>query len=108
LDAVLALRFGDDSNEFWMFGDEPFPALAVQVKGALACLHFFPKQSHPGFLSMGDGISADPETFFTNTPIEEIQVPADAVVPFELARRAAMEFLGTHVIPPSVRWNDLS
>lgn len=107
LDKVLDLRYGNRANEYLICGKDRYPLLCVQVRGAVACLHFFPEEGHPGFLSVGEGAAAGLETFYTNTPTEEIEVAADAVVSFDQAREAAREFFRSHVIPRSIRWVEL-
>jgi hypothetical protein len=107
LDVVLSKRYGNDVNEFWLGGEEKYPCLAIQVRGSRACLHFFPRDGHPGYLSVGDGAATGSETFYTNTPTEESYIAANAVVPFDQAREAAHEYLRTGSMPSSVRWTEL-
>jgi len=108
LDEVLSKRFGEDVNEFWISGDEKYPALTIQVRGPLSCLLYYPEEGHPGFISVGeDGDEDEVVVFRTNTPTEEIEVSADAVVPFEQARRAAHEFMTSTSKPASVEWSEL-
>ena len=75
LDRVLDARYGNDVNEYWLGGEEKYPCLAIQVRGSVACLHFFPRDGHPGFLSVGDETAAGIETFYTNTPTEGVTSP---------------------------------
>jgi hypothetical protein len=107
LDAVLGERHGDDANEYFLCGAEPYPLLALLVHGSVACLHYFPREDHPGFLSVGGGVAGEGRAFYTNKPTEVIEVPGDAVVSFEQARDAARDFLRDGVIPSSVRWIEL-
>jgi immunity protein Imm1 of predicted polymorphic toxin system len=110
LDEVLAARFGDqhDVNEFWISGEQRYPLLSVQVCGELSCLHYFPEEDHPGFISVGQGGGAGGTAVFcTNTPTEEIEVEASAVVPFEQARQATHEFMRSGSQPTCVAWSEL-
>jgi hypothetical protein len=106
LDDVLSARYGDSANEYLMCAEKRYPLLSVQVRGARACLHFFPHEDHPGFLSVADGAGEGVETFYTNTPTEEIQVATDAIIPFDQAKSAAHEFLHSRSISSSVQWTE--
>lgn len=107
LDEILAARYGDGGNEFWLSWSERYPLLSIMVRGAVACLHYFPNQYHPGFISVGVGQARGAVTFFTNTPTEEIEVAGDSVVPFRLAEKAAHEFLHSMALPTSIQWLEL-
>lgn len=107
LDDILGLRFCDGVNEYWLCGEGRYPLLAILVRGAVACLHFFPAEGHPGFVSVGDGAPGGKRVFYTNTPTEEIEVDSSAVVPFDQARQAAHAFFRSRVIPGSVHWDEL-
>ena len=90
---VLAKRCSPtESNDFWISGESRYPALAILVREQLSCLHFIPRDGHPGFQSRGDANDRGQVTFFTNTSTEQIDVPNEAVVPFEQALHAAEEF----------------
>jgi len=107
LDGVLAARYGDDANEYWLYGAASYPCLAICVRGSSAYLHFFPEENHPGFASLGEGTAEGISRFFSNAPTETIEVPANAVVPFEAARTAAQEFFRSGSLPRSLRWTEL-
>ena len=105
LDAVLRLRFGDAANELW-FSHDTHPCLAILIHGDDCCLHYFPREGHPGFQSAG-APSSEVRAFFTNTPSETIHLGADAVVSVAEARAAAAEFFTNGSRPTSVRWHQL-
>lgn len=107
LDRVLDARYGNEVNEFIMGGQETYPYLSILVRGSAAYLHFFPAEGHPGFASVGNASAQGDETFYVNTPTEEIWVAASAVVPFDRAREAAQEYLRTGTMPRTVRWLEL-
>ena len=107
LDRILARRFGADVNAFWITGEEPFPALAILVRGELASVHFFPHDGHAGFQSRGTAPSQHPVTFCCGSPTELIQVPSESVVAFDDARLAAHEVLSSFAMPQSLRWFEL-
>lgn len=107
LDEVLRTRFANDANEYWLCGDERYPVLAINVRGSSAMIHFFPEDGHAGFGSIGDESAAGVETFYTNTATEELEIWARAVVDFEQARLAALEFMRSGSIPTVIDWYEL-
>jgi len=110
LEAVLGKRYGANANEFWLSGEEPYPAVTILVREQLACVHFFPEDGHPGYLLKGGRSIVEPSgftTFFTNTPTEEIEVANENIVPFSDAQRIAREFFLTNSMPGSDDWFEL-
>ena len=105
---LLKKRYGNDANEFFISGKDRYPLLSMLVRGSVACLHYFPREEHPGFISATgtnelDGVLV----FYTNTATEEIEVDARAGIPFEQAQAAAKEFLALGAMPASVQWREL-
>jgi hypothetical protein len=86
LEIILAKRYNEDSNSFWLsHGNKRHPALALLVKGNLAGMHYFPKDSHPGFVPTGTLVglpSGEQTTFYLGKGGAEIQVVHNAIVPF--------------------------
>ena len=106
---VVDRRFGAaNANELWITrGDERFPAIAVLVRGELACAHYFPDEQHAGVASIGDRNRAGTVTFLVNTPAEMIEVAAAMVVPFSLVREAIKLFLRSAGLPNCIEWQEL-
>lgn len=107
LERILAARFGPNVNEFWLCGGERFPALAIQVKDDVACVHFFPVDQHPGLVCINHDAVHGTVVLYTNTPTEQIAVPAESTVPLASALQAAREFFRTGTLPASLHWADL-
>src|SRR5689334_2287012 len=92
LEKIMSARFGDDANEFFLFPAPRYPLLAVLSRADSACVHYFPTQEHPGFVSMGNE-EGSAVAFYTNTPSERMEVAAEHVIPFSRALEAAKQFL---------------
>ena len=111
LRTYFARRYDNDLNEYWLSTESGFPALSIQVRGSLACLHYFPSADHPGYISKNKGgnISVgEIVVFATNTPEEEIEVYGENIVGIEEAFLAANEFVvDPFRLPPSTRWIEL-
>jgi hypothetical protein len=110
LDRVLSARYGQDANEFWLFGEPKHPSLSILVRGKLASLTYFPDEAHPGFTSEGNVPALDPDgdsIFYTNTPREEIEISNAAVVTVESALKAAHDFFLDRGLPSSLEWDEL-
>jgi hypothetical protein len=112
IEALLATRYEQSLNEFWLrHGKQIYPALLIQANGALACVHYFPKEEdHPGFQSMGPppGLPATGRTLLaSNTPTETFTMPNDAIVAFPLALAAAEEFARSPKLPRCIEWFEL-
>ncbi|SRR6266481_2799702 len=110
LKRFLSRRFGEGVNEFWLSHEKNNPALSIMVNGQLATMHYFTKERHPGFRSIGkvEGLErGGMSTFFTQTPHQKQPVLNDAVVPFSVALRAACEFLHSKQLPGSLEWLEL-
>lgn len=55
IEAVLRTRHGTGRDAFWLTPgrSKGFPAINIMVIGELAYVHYFPKERHPGFASVG-------------------------------------------------------
>jgi hypothetical protein len=112
LDEILAARYGQGVNEFWLWqGDKLRPAICIFANGELACIHYYPHDDHPGFQSLGPapGLDSKGETmFFVNSPEgEETPMPNTSVVPFSWARAVAKEFARSTQLPRCIKWSEL-
>lgn len=111
LRVILSKRYGGGANEFWLADDNrDGPCLALLVNGDLANLTYFPDADSPGLQSIGRQPSPCPaghRVFHVNTPEEEIEVDADAVVTFEEALRAACEFFESRQPPTCINWSEI-
>ncbi len=119
LTALLKERYEHNANHFWMShqADGKPPQLALAVKDALAYLHYFPRESDPGFSSRGSlarTLEGEMTTFFLGAPVcgeprvvEKIQVTNDSIVSFAAALEAAREFFRTAQRPRCVKWRRL-
>jgi hypothetical protein len=111
LESVLAKRYNEESNSFWLsHGRKKHPALALLVKGNLAGIHYFPEDSHPGFIPTGNlaGLKSKQMTSFQmDNGGEEVQILNDAIVPFALALAVAREFFTSDALPRSINWAEL-
>lgn len=111
IEAALAKRHGTNVNAFWLsHNNEKYPMISILVKGELASLHYFPKERHPGFRSVGrakDLKAGGTTTFFMNSETEEHEVLNDSIVPFSTALTVAKEFSRAKELPTSVEWLEL-
>lgn len=109
LQDTLARCFRKNANEIWLSMDKKYPSLGILIQDKLACVHFFPKEGHPGFRSIGEqllnlnGVSI----FHVNTPQEEIEVTNKAVIDLSTALQASQEFFQTGQMPQCVKWLEL-
>jgi hypothetical protein len=110
LETVLRKTYENDANAFWMsHNSSKYPVLSVLVRGELACLHYFPKDRHPGFRSVGEVAQlkrSGTSTFFTRRA-EKQEVLNDSIVPFSAALTVAKEFFHGDDLPKSIRWFEL-
>jgi hypothetical protein len=111
IEAVLSKRYRSEVNSFWLAdGAGAFPAINVMVNGSLAYVHYFPKEPHPGYASVGGTLGLNPEedtAFFHDNTKEKFQIMNEAVVPFSDALKAAQEFAVSKSIPKCIQWNEL-
>lgn len=111
VEAVLSKRHGADVNSFWIgHEDGGFPAINIMVKGDLAYVHYFPKESHPGLASVAqfpERAGGGSSVFFLSSGGEEAWVPNYAVVAFSEALKVAQEFAVSKELPKCMRWNSL-
>lgn len=108
---TLNRRF-DGANELWLSHDgAKHPALAILVQGGLACVHYFPSENHPGFLSQGAMTELSPSGvtvfFIGGTGQEPTEMPNTTVVRFSDALDAAKEFFLSEARPVSLKWLEL-
>ena len=110
LERILKMRYGNAVNEYWIYGEDTFPCLAVLVKDNCASLTYFPNDNHAGFCSitMDDNVDNDGTTiFYVNTPTEEIEVDNGCIVPFANALEAVKEFFVSLSKPSCLEWVEL-
>ena len=108
LSAALMRRHGPSVNEFWLSHENKYPAMTIWVKDVVATLHYFPREGHPGFRSLGDVAQAEQETVFCTESVWHTEsVSNKFVVPFVVAMAAALEFLLSKELPRSVNWMEL-
>lgn len=110
IEKVLAKRYGNGVNEFWLSHAEcRYPAMSILVKGNIAALNYFPEEQHPGMTSVGKG-NLEPEgitVFYINTEEEKHEIPNGMIVPFSVALEAAKEFAANKEPPRCVEWFSL-
>jgi hypothetical protein len=111
IEAVLSRRHRTGVNSFWL-GQRAggFPAINIMVNGNLAYVHYFPKEDHPGFASVGGSLGLNPEgdtIFFHDNTEETCPIMNDAVVPFSDALKAAQEFAVSNARPKCLQWDSL-
>jgi hypothetical protein len=105
---VLSERFGHDANEFLIADTQSeYPMLTILVRGDISAVYYFPRVGHPGFASTGDRRPGELETFYSGSPREVLQIASDAVIPFEVARAAAREFMESPALPTAISWFEL-
>jgi hypothetical protein len=108
--AALSKRYGG-RNTFWLFhGNEQRPELNILVSGDLAYAHFFPKEGHPGYRSVGTLQNLRPgedTVFFLYNSREPVEIMNEAIIPFSDALRGAQEFAISKTFPKSIRWSSL-
>jgi hypothetical protein len=111
LENILMKRHKKEYKSFWLsHGSKKNPSVALLVKGNLAGLHYFPRESHPGFVPAGNiaGLnSGEMTTFYTDNSGEEVQIVNDAIVPFSAAWAVAKEFFVSEGLPRSIKWMEL-
>jgi hypothetical protein len=109
IEAALSKRYPGGINSFWLYrGPEQFPSINVSVKGDLAYVHYFPREGHPGFASVGNADPRSSETsIFFIRPTEKIWVLNSTLVPFSDALKAAHEFAVSDTAPGCIQWNSL-
>ena len=83
--------------------------ISILVKRELAYLHYFPREGHPGFSSVGNlkGMKSGETSFCFDGQMEGLEVENGALVPFSTALRAAHEFANSESLPKSVEWFEL-
>lgn len=109
LETCLMQRCDDHFNSFWLsHDDQEYPALAVVVEGEIASLSYFPKESSPGFTSVGGmaGLEDGDVTMFSISKNlgDDIGVLNRTLIPFSAALHVATEFFCTKGLPLSIKW----
>jgi hypothetical protein len=111
LERLLQKRYGPGVNSFWLsHDDEKYPSVSLLVKGDLACLHYFPADTHPGFLSIGSVQELKPDeatTFFLNNLDQEQEMPNGSVIQYSKAVEVAKVFFASKELPRSIEWLEL-
>jgi hypothetical protein len=111
IEAALRKRHGAGRNAFWLsHGSKKSPAISIMVKGDLAYVHYFPKDRHPGFASLGmlPGLTSGGDTsFFPDDTDETFEILNYAVVRFADALKVAQEFAISPALPKSIQWSEL-
>jgi len=55
IETVLSKRYGAGRNSFWLsHGDKKYPAINIMVTGDISYVHYFSREGHPGFASVGN------------------------------------------------------
>ncbi len=111
LETVLQKTYASGVNGFWLsHDDEKDPAISLLVNCDLACIHYFPGNSHPGFVSVGTVPQLSRKgttTFYLDTLDQEEEMPNESVVRFSEAVQIAKDFLSSKELPKSIDWSEL-
>ena len=111
IETALSERHRAGRNAFWLFhAAELFPAINIMVKGDLSYVHYFPKERHPGFSSVGrvPGLRRNGNTvLFMNSSDEPVEIMNEAVVLFSDALKVAQEFAVSATMPKCIQWFEL-
>lgn len=106
-DLQKALDFSRNQSEFsiWIsLGDSQYPYINVLIKGDLAYVHYFEKEGHPGYQSIGRSTE---DGMITINEEDQMIVPMDTLVSVDKAAKAGQEFLKTHILPNAIEWLEL-
>jgi hypothetical protein len=110
-ESVLDKRYGPDVNAFWIMHDEEMnPAISLLVRGDLSCIHYFPYEGHPGFVSVGTVEGLDREGFTTfrfDTLEQEEEIWNHHVILASASMSAAKDFFISKELPKSIEWTEL-
>lgn len=103
---TLDERDASGLNEFVVSADDAYPYMTILVNHTAACAHYFPADGHPGYRSWGRG--GEGELFAAGSPGEMVEVDGDAIVSWEDAVDAVLEFqrLGG-AMPRRLAWREL-
>ncbi|MDB5323906.1 MAG: hypothetical protein JWN40_5537 [Phycisphaerales bacterium] len=97
---AFILAHSDDGASLW-----------VHINGDVAYVHFFPAAGHPGFQPAGmTSPDCDEDVHFIQTDGGEggsFDMWRGALVPVDVAYKAASEFLVTRVRPSCIKWTGL-
>jgi hypothetical protein len=109
--AVLEKRYGPDANSFWIWHyEEKNPAISLLVRGNLSCIHYFPYEGHPGFVSVGTVESLDKDGFTSfrfETVEQEQEIWNPHVISASAGISAARDFFSSKDLPKSIEWKEL-
>ena len=110
LSKALAWRDSHNGAVFWLtHNNESFPALAIRISGDLADVHFFPKQGHAGFRSLG-GLNEEGTTRLVYEgcdPAAGEETSNQFLIPINAVRDIAIEFFRSKHMSTGVPWFEL-
>jgi hypothetical protein len=110
-DVEQELLSGPANNELWLRPDNAnFPALTILVLGAVAAIHYFPADRHPGFQSVGKLNMTDAKGTITFRPSgtgEPVEIAIEAVISKASAVLVAKEFSNGYMLPACIEWLEL-
>ena len=104
-EAVMLIQHhaANGMEEIWISADDAlYPALAVQVNGKHACVHYFSENDGEMYMSIGDGKE---EVTFIAGGIEW-NAPADAVITIDEAAECVRRFCKDYKLPGNILWQD--
>lgn len=109
---IMQRRNDEGFNEFWISADEEemYPCLVVSVNHDLAYLHYFEEEGEAGWRAVSEGpngLEEDKTTTFYTNGSEEILIENCAVVTFDQAVKAVIEFFNTEEMPECMEWEEL-
>ena len=108
LGSLLEARFGARANEFLLAGDSEYPYLAILVNDGYSAMVYFPEDRESMFQAIGGNTAlsvGETSVFYSGTPDQEMEVWNEFVLPFALAKEAALEFFATLSMPTCVEWS---
>ena len=89
-------------EEFWVSGEDKYPALVILVNGSYAYLNYFGAKEDDMYMSVGD-CGHDVEFI---AGCEQYIAPGDTVVSLDDAVRAMHEFCCSFKRPGCISWQD--
>lgn len=107
---ILQIRYENDSNEFELYSDGPYPFMTILAKNELACVHIFQSDEDPGHYARCDDHVPDREgitVFNSGSPTAQTEVSNELVIPFGLALEVAKDFFENREMSGSVEWFEL-
>jgi len=107
--SVLLGRQTEDPREVWLsHGKQKYPTVNIVLMGERACLHYFPRERHPGFQSIGNrrDLVLGATTVFL-VPGNSIEIPNESIVTITSCLAVAEEFLLSTELPKAIGWKEL-